>query len=164
MRGDQRRFSVLGRNLHIIVSKLATNQNLCRLLHYTDKTPLDPDKPDVDGIKLINKNIRLVPKLPDELETKENFILVTFGNFTTNPVNNEFKSFTVRINIICPFDEWLLDGVAMRPYLLMSEVDEELNQQRIAGIGRLVFNGGYQLVVSPELAGYSLEYLANEFN
>ena len=59
---EQRRFAVMGQNLFIILFKLLKNQNLCRLLYYTDRDPLSSQKADVDGHSLINKNLLAIPK------------------------------------------------------------------------------------------------------
>jgi hypothetical protein len=52
-----------GRNLVKIAKRLAKNQNLVKLLMNTDLDPLnEKTHPDmIDGMKLLNKNIRFVP-------------------------------------------------------------------------------------------------------
>ena len=55
----------IGKILIRIGQRLLHNQNLLRLLVNTDKDPLNPNThPDIiDGMKLMNKNIRYVPLL-----------------------------------------------------------------------------------------------------
>lgn len=161
---EQRRFAVMGQNLFLIVSKLMRNQNLCKLLYYTDVTPLAPDKAMVNGIDLLHKNILIVPKPPDQLLTKENFVLVIFRDFYLNSENTEFKVDSVIVDVICPFDEWVISENSLRPYLLMQEIDKELNTQKFAGVGTLTFSNAVQLTISPQLGGYSMEYQCNAFN
>ena len=161
---EQRRFATMGQNLFIIITKLMKNQNLCRLLYYTDRNPLSTDKADVDGMDLVNTNLLVVPKPPDNLLTKENYVIVGFDSLYINPTNNEFKVAAVQITIICPFEEWLLDTNSLRPYLIMQEIDKELNQQQLNGIGTLSFVGASQVAFSPQLGGFAMEYKNNEFN
>ena len=89
------------------------------MLHYTNKNPLSKEYPDIKGADLLHQNILGVPKPPDSLLTKENFIVVLFDNFVLDKYNKDFKISTVRFNIICPFDEWLIEEESLRPYLLM---------------------------------------------
>lgn len=161
---SQRRFAVMGENIFRIATKIMKDQTLCRLLHYTDRTPLSKEKPDVNGVDLLHKNILVVPKLPDEVETKENYIVVLFDNFIANGSNPDFKIATVRFNIICPFDEWLIEESSLRPYLMMQRIDELFNEEKIAGIGNLKFSNAEELIISPQLAGYNMEYVVDEFN
>lgn len=161
---SQRRFAVMNDNIFKVVTKLTKDQELCRLLYYTDNDPLAADKPDIKGLELLNKNILVVPKIPDDVKTKENYIIVLFDNFIIDPSNQDFKIVTVRFDIICPFDEWLLESASLRPYLLMQRIDDLFNQQKLAGIGNLKFNSAEQLVLSPALGGYSMEYAVDEFN
>ena len=102
---SQRRFAVMGDNIFQIAKRLSRDQSICRLLHYTDRNPLSKEHPDIKGTELLHKNILVVPKPPDSLITKENFIVVLFDNFVIDGYNKDFKISTVRFNIICPFDE-----------------------------------------------------------
>jgi len=53
---SQRRFAVMGDNTFKIANKLMSNQDLCRLLKYQVRDPLNKEKyPDVDGAELINR-------------------------------------------------------------------------------------------------------------
>lgn len=161
---SQRRFAVMGENIFKVALRLTKDQELCRLLHYTDKTPLSPQKEDVDGLDLLHKNILVVPKLPDTAMQKENYILVVFDNFYADSYNKDFKISVVQFNIICPYDEWLLEENSLRPYLLMERIDTLFNEHKLAGIGNLKFSRGEELIVSPQLGGYSLTYQVHEFN
>ena len=161
---SQRRFAVMGDNIFQIAKKISKDQTICRLLHYTNRTPLSKDLPDIKGTDLLHKNILVVPKPPDELLTKENFIVVLFDNFILNGYNKDFKVSTVRFNIICPFDEWLIEEESLRPYLLMQQIDNLFNEHKLSGIGNLKFERAEELIISPQLGGYNMEYSVDEFN
>ena len=162
---SQRRFAVMGTNTFNIANRIMQNQRLCRLLKYQVRDPFDTEKyPDVDGVELLNKQIMIVPKIFDDSTEKSSYIVAIFSNFTTNPVNPDFKISTVRFDVACPYDEWVLDDKSLRPYLIMQEIDNMFNQAQMAGIGTLQFVRADSIVLTPQIGGYSMLYKINEFN
>ena len=167
----QRRFAVMGENTFLIANKLMQNQTICRLLKYPTKDPFaeeDPvtgkEQPDVDGIELINKQILIVPKIFDDSNDEMSYIVTVFDDFTVNILNPEFKITTLRFDIACPYDKWLLNERSLRPYLIMEEIDKMFNQGKLKGIGNLQFYRADNLTLSPWIGGYSMRYKINEFN
>lgn len=162
---SQRRFEVMGENAFNIANKLMQNQRLCRLLKYQVRDPFNKEKfPDVDGIELLNKQIMIVPKIFDDSTEKTSYIVAIFSSFTTNMINPDFKLSTVRFDVACPYDEWVLDGKSLRPYLMMQEIDQMFNGAQMAGIGTLQFVRAESIVLTPQIGGYSMLYQINEFN
>lgn len=154
----------MGENLFKIANKLVTNQRLCRLLKYQDPNPLDEGThEDVNGVDLLHKQILILPKFP-ESGIECSFVLVVFDNFTINPANPDFKLTRIRFDVVCPYTEWVVNESSLRPYLMMEEIDAMFNQAKLSGIGHLQFTHSTPLVLSPQLAGYSLYYQINEFN
>ena len=167
----QRRFAVMGDNTFKIANKLMSDQELCRLLKYQTKDPLkkiDPitkkEQPDVDGVDLINKQILIVPKVFDDSTEKMSYVIAIFDDFIVNQVNAEFKVSTIRFDIACPYDEWILNEHSLRPYLIMQRIDSLFNKAKLAGIGTLQFWRADNLTLSPWIGGYSMRYKINEFN
>lgn len=164
-RDTQRRFAVMGMNAFKIANKIMQNQNICRLLKYQVRDPFNKEKyPDVNGIDLINKQILIVPKIFDDSTEKMSYITAVFDDFSVNRLNSEFKITTIRFDIACPYDEWLLDEYSLRPYLLMQEIDTIFNGSKLAGIGTLQFHRADNLTLTPWIGGYSMQYKINEFN
>lgn len=162
---SQRRFSVMGTNTFNIANKLMTNQRLCRLLKYQVRDPFDEDKYEpVDGVDLLNKQILIVPKIWDESTEKTSYVVALFSNFTTNIINPEFKLSTIRFDVACPYDEWVLSEHSLRPYLIMQEIDDMFNGAKMAGIGTLQFVNAEAIVLTSQIGGYSMLYQINEFN
>lgn len=165
----QRRFAVMGQNTFKIANTLMSNQRICRLLKYQTKSPFaqycnGKQQPNVDGAELINKQILIVPKIYDDSTEKMSYITAIFDGFVVNQLNPDFKISTVRFDIACPYDEWILNEHSLRPYLIMQEIDTEFNQKRLAGIGTLQFYRTDNLTLSPWIGGYSMRYKINEFN
>ncbi len=160
----QRRFSIMGDNIFKIVNKIMTNQKICRLLKYQVRNPFSSEYEDVDGDSLLNSSIMIVPKVPDTSDDLISFLVARFDNFIVNADNPDFKLVSLRFDIACPYDEWLLDNQSLRPYLIMQEIDTMFNDAKLSGIGKLQFFKAEPLVLSPQLGGYSMRYQINEFN
>lgn len=154
----------MGDNTFKILNKIVNNQRICRLLKYQVRDPFSDKYEDVDGVDLLNKQILAVPKVFDASTEKMSYIIAVFDNFVVNQFNPDFKISTVRFDIACPYDEWLLDENSLRPYLIMQEIDNMFNQGKLAGIGNLQFHRADMLTLSPQLSGFSMEYKINEFN
>lgn len=154
----------MGENLFKIANKMINNSKLCRLLKYQDANPLDKEAhPEVNGVELLNKQILLVPKYPEDgIEYSK--VLIVFDNFTVNPANTDFKLVRIRFDVVCPFTEWIVNEANLRPYLIMEEIDKMFNQTKLNGIGNLQFNTATPLILSPQVGGYSMFYSINEFN
>jgi len=160
----QRNFAVMGKNTFTIANMLMSNQKICRLLKYQVRDPFSEKYPDVDDAELINRQILIVPKIFDDDTEKMSYITAIFDDFTVNQYNPEFKKSTLRFDIACPYDEWLLDDKSLRPYLIMQEIDTMFNHGKLAGIGTLQFHRADNLTLSPWIGGYSMRYRINEFN
>ena len=161
----QRRFAVMGTNAFNMANKLMQNQKLCRLLKYQVRDPFNEEKyENVDGIYLLNKQIMITPKIWDESTEKTSYIVALFNTFTTNIMNPDYKIDTIGIDVACPYDEWVLDGQSLRPYLIMEEIDKIFNGAQMAGIGTLQFVRADRNVFTSQIGGYTMQYSINEFN
>ena len=69
----------------------------------------------------------IVPKIFDDSTEKTSYVVAIFSNFVTNALNPDFKLSTVRFDVACPYDEWVLDEKSLRPYLMMQEIDNMFN-------------------------------------
>lgn len=155
----------MGTNAFNIANKIVQNQKICRLLKYQTRDPFDEEKyPNVDGLDLLGKQILIVPKVFDDSTEKMSYIVAVFSNFIVNALNPDFKISTLRFDIACPYEEWMLNEQSLRPYLLMQEIDDTFNQAQMAGIGTLSFVRADALTLTPWIGGYSMIYQINEFN
>lgn len=161
----QRRFAVMGTNAFNMANKLMQNQKLCRLLKYQVRDPFDEEKyENVDGVLLLNKQIMITPKIWDESTEKTSYIVALFNSFTVNLMNPDYKIDTIGIDVACPYDEWVLNGNSLRPYLIMEEIDRMFNGAEMAGIGTLEFVRADRNVFTSQIGGYTMQYRINEFN
>lgn len=160
----ERYFDKVGQDLFAIGAKVARNQNIARLLKYPDDNPLDPHKPAIDGFSLINHNITFVPYMEDDENVTESTLMILLDRFWQNRANKDFKLLRVRFNIICPMRSWVINDKALRPLMIMSEIDKMMNGARIAGIGTLEFDSADRLVISRYLSGYVVDYVCDTFS
>lgn len=155
----------MGENAFNMANKLMQNQNICRLLKYQVRDPFDNNKyQNVDGLLLLNKQIMITPKIWDDSTEKTSYIVVLFNSFTTNIINPDYKIDTIGIDVACPYDEWVLNGRSLRPYLIMEEIDKMFNGAQMAGIGTLEFVRADRNVFTSQIGGYTMQYRINEFN
>lgn len=153
-------FLSLEKDMEIITSTMMKNERLKKLLYYTTKDCMDkPNLTEQQNIELFGKNIKLVPKLYVD-GSVENYIIVSFDNFTTNATNPEFRDNVVEFDIICHFDQWTMRDFQLRPYRIAAELDSMFSDRHLTGIGTLQFLGAVQMVYTDEFAGLCLMYTA----
>ena len=88
----------------------------------------------------------------------QSYIIIGFDGFATNANNPEYRDNIITFDIICHLDSWVMENYQLRPYLIMGEIDGMLNNSKLNGIGTIDFIGANQLLLSSDLAGFSLTY------
>ena len=153
-------FLSLEKDMEIITEKMMKNDRLKKLLYYNTKDCLDkPNLTQEQNVELFGKNIKLVPKLYVD-GSVQNYIIVSFDNFTKNATNPEFRDNIIEFDIICHFDQWQLKDFQLRPYRIAAELDSVFDKKHLTGIGELEFLGANQLILTDEYAGLCLMYAA----
>lgn len=144
--------------LQEVVQLLLKNERLKRLLYYTDPRALSlPKLNPAQSLSLINNQIKIVPKLEVEAMAKP-YVILTMDNFVPTEGVTSFRSITLGVDIICPYDYWQLQDFKLRPYSIAGEIDAMLNKSSVTKNGIATFSGAKMLIVSPEVAGLSLYY------
>lgn len=155
-----------GENLIKVGKKLAKNQTLLKLLLNTDKQPLNPElHPEkYTMFDVLNKNIRFVPLMliDDQKVTSKIIIMFDEANINGNNVDNENVS--MLINIYCPFEEWLVEGNNLRPFMIMSEIRKDLQDARINGLGEIKYLGYSISTLTEECGCYTMRFMINAFS
>ncbi len=154
----QSSFLILEKDFERIANKMLTNPRLLKLLYY--RTPDALNKPSLTAeqkMSLINKEIKIIPKLDIEKECPI-FVVIGFDNFIPNDSNPLFRDCTVSFDILCHPDHWNLGNFQLRPYKIAGEIDAMFNFQKMTGIGELQFMGANQLVLNEQLMGLTLMY------
>ena len=148
-----RKLQEMGENLQTIVKRLTANQNLLKLLYYTDKDPFNNQDLDEETIKtkVFNKLIKIVPKL-DSKETATSIISFKVVRGRKTSANGEFNNITINFEVFVPLTQWIIKDVSLRPFLIMSEIEKSLDGKTINGLGKM------------ECMGFDINFLTTEIS
>lgn len=148
-------FLSVEKDLDIIISKICKNQRLLKLLYYNVPNALaQPALSDDQLEEVIKNNIKLVPKTYVEDEYR-NYLIIKFDNFLTG-LNPAFRNNTIEFDILCNYENWQLDGYALRPIKIMAEIDSMFNGARLTGAGLTEFGGATDIIATDQMAGYCI--------
>lgn len=151
-------FLTVEKDFALIANKMLKNQDLMKLLYYTEPDCLKADDlTDEQILSLLNTKIRIVPKIDIEKDCPTQ-VLITFDNFEPNPSNPEFRDHTISFDVLCHPDHWNLGNFQLRPYKIVGYIDAMFNNQKLTGIGTLRFLGCNDLVLNEQLMGLSVIY------
>lgn len=135
----------MGSNLQKIVKRLLANQNLLKLLYYTDTDPLSHKDLDEDQIReeVFEKLVKIVPRVGPK-ETSKSVIVLRVPSGNLNYENNEFRDIGIDIEVFTPLTQWILKSDSLRPFLILGELQKSLNDKTINGMGKMV-GGNFEL-------------------
>ena len=145
----------IGRNGQKIVKRLMANQNLVKLLYYTDKDPLSHEDLTEEQLQneVFEKFIKIVPRVGPK-ETAHSIISIRFVRGRQNMENNEFKDVTISIEVFVPLTQWIIKDINLRPFAIMSEIQKSLNGKTIDGLGKMT-GGDFDLnFLTEEISDY----------
>jgi len=155
----------IGLNTQYIVKRLMANQNLLKLLYYTDKDPLDGDDLTVDQIQeeVFEKLIKVVPRIGPK-ETAHSIITVTVQRGTGLASNGEFKNILVKIEVFVPMTQWIIKNSNLRPFAIMGEIQNSLRGKKIEGLGKMQ-GGDFDLdFLSEEMTAYLMTFVITSYD
>lgn len=136
------------------------------LLDNTDLDPLNKKThpQSIDGMKLLHKLIRVVPLLQaDEQNTKSKIVLL-FDSGSISSINSDNENLSLIVEVLCPFEEWVIAGDTLRPFAIMAEVRKSLQDKRINGLGELHYNGFTLSTLTEEMGAYTMRFSINAFS
>jgi hypothetical protein len=131
------KYQDIGKNLIQIYNRLIANEDLCKLIYYTDKDPLShtniPDK-----TVLFENEIRIVPRVgPIENDHSKIVTIVTVGHKNENPW---YSDIAIKFGVYVPLTQWIIKNENLRPFLIIDNLVKSLNGKKIEGLGTM--NGG----------------------
>lgn len=152
----------LGSNLFLIARRLLSNNKLCRLLVNSDKNPLEKE---VDNpLSLMHKQILVVPNVNAEDFNLDSKLVLLYPNGELDNSNTEFKNVSLEILIYTPLPTWIINDESLRPFLIMSEIEESLKNKKINGIGTMKYTGFNLLTLTDNISCYKMEFIIDVFN
>ena len=142
----------------LILDRIASNQNLQKLLYYNTKDALSRQSLTEEQFQsLIENNIKFVPKIKVD-KLVETYLLINFDAFQTT-YNPEFRDNIIEFDIICHIDQWMLRDFKLRPFRIAAELDSMLDKKHLTNMGQMEFLSlDSKVVENDEFAGMCLRY------
>ena len=155
----------LGINAQKVIKRLLANQNLLKLLYYTDKDPLS--QPDLTEEQIQNevfeKLVKIVPRVGPK-ETAHSIIALRIARGRTDMQNSEFKHVTMSIEIFVPLTQWIIKDTNLRPFAIMGEVQKSLVGKKIDGLGKMS-GGDFDLdFLTEEISAYLMTFSVTTYD
>ena len=155
----------IGINAQYIVKRLMANQNLLKLLYYTDKDPLNHEDLTQEQIQneIFEKLIKIVPRVGPK-ETAHSIIAVRIARGRGIVTNNEFKNVSISIEIFVPMTQWIIKDTNLRPFAIMGEIQKSLDGKKIEGLGKLT-GGDFDLnFLTEEISAYEQTFSLTSYD
>lgn len=154
-----RNCSEIGVNLHKIINRLLNNDDLVKLLYYTDKDPLSqPVLSDEQKKKeIFEKLIKVVPRVGPK-ENAQSSVVVRVAGGKKDLENNEFRNISIIFDVFIPLTQWFLKDDNLRPFKILGEIEKSLNGKTINGLGKMS-GGDFDLnFLTEEVCCYTQQY------
>ena len=155
----------IGINLQKIVSRLQANQNLLKLLYYTDKEPFShPDlTPEQIKNEIYEKLIKIVPRVGPK-ETAHSIVVIKVNRGSTNASNTEFEDININVESFVPLTQWIMKDDNLRPFAIMGEIQKSLNGKTINGLGKMT-GGDFDLnFLTEEISAYEQKFMLTVYD
>ena len=145
----------LGVNAQYIVKRLLANQNLLKLLYYTDKDPLSHEDLTEEQIEkeVFGKLVKIIPRVGPK-ETANSIVVVRIARGRGLTSNGEFKSVSISVETFVPMTQWVIKDTNLRPFAIMGEIQKSLDGKKIEGLGKMM-GGDFDLnFLTEEISAY----------
>lgn len=155
----------LGINAQYIVKRLFANQNLLKLLYYTDKDPLAHEDLTEEQIQneVFEKLIKIVPKVGPK-ETAHSVIAIRIARGRGLATNKEFKNVNISVAVFVPMTQWIIKDTNLRPFAIMGEIQKSLNGKKIEGLGKMI-GGDFDLnFLTEEISAYEQTFIITTYD
>ena len=155
----------IGVNAQYIIKRLLANQNLLKLLYYTDKDPLSHDDltPEQIQDEVFEKLIKVVPRVGPK-ETAHSIVALRIARARGLASNNEFKAVNISLEVFVPMTQWIIKDTNLRPFAIMGEIQKSLNGKKIEGLGKMV-GGDFDLnFLTEEISAYEQTFVLTSYD
>lgn len=155
----------IGINAQYIIKRLLANQNLLKLLYYTDKDPLSHEDLTPEQIKeeVFGKLVKIVPRIGPK-ETAHSIVALRIARGRGLAQNSEFKNVMISIETFVPMTQWIIKDTNLRPFAIMGEVQKSLNNKKIEGMGKLT-GGDFDLnFLTEEISAYEQTFVLTSYD
>jgi len=165
MKNKIRNCKDIGVNLQRIMKRLMQNDNLVKLLYYTDKDPLSNENltEEQKESEIFEKLIKIVPRIGPK-ETASSIIALRVVTGKKNQDNSEFKDVLISVEVFVPLTQWIIKGTNLRPFAILGEIEESLDGKMIEGLGKMS-GGDFELnFLTEEISSYKQEFIITSYD
>ena len=155
----------IGVNAQYIVKRLLANQNLLKLLYYTDKDPLSHEDLTQEQIQneIFEKLVKIVPRVGPK-ETAHSIIAIRIARARGLASNSEFKNVNISVEVFVPMTQWIIKDSNLRPFAIMGEIQKSLRGKKIEGLGKME-GGDFDLdFLSEEMTAYLMTFVITSYD
>lgn len=139
----------LGVNLQKICTRLMANDELIKLLYYTNLDPLGEENLSNEEKRgLLNDLINIVPKSPMRDDSRS-MLNIWVPKVTKIPGNKEFRYVMILIDVHVPTTHWVIKDSNLRPFAILGEIQSSLDGKTVNGLGKIQ-GGDFELVTTTE--------------
>jgi hypothetical protein len=155
----------IGVNAQYIIKRLLANQDLLKLLYYTDKDPLSHEDLTEEQIQkeVFEKLVKIVPRVGPK-ETAHSIIALRIARGRGLASNSEFKNVMISVEVFVPMTQWIIKDTNLRPFAIMGEIQKSLNNKKIEGLGKLT-GGDFSLnFLTEEISAYEQTFTLTSYD
>lgn len=155
----------IGVNAQYIIKRLLANQDLLKLLYYTDKDPLSHEDLTEEQIQneVFEKLVKIVPRVGPK-ETAHSIIALRIARARGLASNSEFKNVMISVEVFVPMTQWIIKDTNLRPFAIMGEIQKSLNNKKIEGLGKLT-GGDFSLnFLTEEISAYEQTFTLTSYD
>lgn len=167
MESEVRYLQEMGPNLIKMMKRLLANKELLRLLVYTDKDPLNPEKPEIKASDAYlngdNGVIRIIPIIGTK-ENSQSIITLRVLKGVPSMNNTDFLDIYFAIEIFVPTEQWVIKGDNLRPYSIMGEIQKTLEGKNINGLGTIRGSGFSANFFTEEISAFIMNFKITQYN
>lgn len=167
MESEVRYLQEMGPNLIKMMKRLLANKELLRLLIYTDKDPLNPEKPEIKASDAYlngdNGVIRIIPIIGTK-ENSQSIITLRVLKGVPSMNNTDFLDIYFAIEIFVPTEQWVIKGDNLRPYSIMGEIQKTLEGKNINGLGTIRGSGFSANFFTEEISAFIMNFKITQYN
>lgn len=154
----------LGPNLQKICMRLLANNELIKLLYYTNSDPLAQENLDEEEKRrLLHDLICIVPKV-GKREDEKCVIAIYVPKAQKISGNKEYKNVSVLIDVFVSLNQWIIKDSNLRPFAILGEIQRSLDGKSINGLGKIE-GGDFELtLITDDISCYRQSYSITEYD
>lgn len=154
----------LGANLFQIAKRLLSNQSLLKYLKCTSADPLEHDNIENPFETVLHNNIKVVPLVDEDEFNSESKIVVVFEGGEVESSNTEYVELSLDVLVYVPLSQWQINDINLRPFLIMSEIENSLKNKRVEGLGVMNYHGFDLSLLTDKTSCYKMRFSFDVFN